>query len=419
MTEVIGAVSRPHVPGSSRVDPLRLVTGLLFGGMFLFSLTHVFEFFIDYPVYELAARRILEGRPLDLYDLARRTSGGFYYPYFFALCFVPLAALGTLTGKLLYFGAFWLSYWRLLTFSLDCAAELVPAAAEQRNRALLAVGVTVAAINPLNDVFISANLGLPLAAMVVQAWIWRDRRPAWAGGLLGAAIAMKVYPVIILGWFIWARQWRAAGATLVAFGVFYLCPLLFYGPQVGILLLRHQAVVLGRYGSHYPYDSLAFQNLSGTLMRWGSLAGQPVESIFRVSTIAATVATIAFYLPSFLRPAAALDRDFRLRMFALTLALVPVIVPVSWYNMALFYLPVLAILLAGALTAGDRVAGGVVAAFFAGFTLIGRDILGRPLTERLQLAGIPFLTAAAVVGLYLIRLVRADRDQFRLIPRPD
>jgi alpha-1,2-mannosyltransferase len=419
MTEVFGAISRPDETGSSRVDPLRVVTALLFAGMVLFSMTHVFEFFIDYPVYELAGRRVLEGRPLELYDLARTTSGGFYYPYFFALCFAPLAALGTLPGKLLYFAVFWLCYWRLLTFSLDCAAELVPAAAEHRNRALLAVGVTVAAINPLNDVFISANLGLPLAAMVVQAWIWRDRRPAWAGGLLGAAIAMKVYPVIILGWFIWARHWRAAAAAIIVFGVLYLCPLLFYGPQVGLLLLRNQAAVLERYGSHYPYDSLAFQNLSGTLMRWGSMAGLPPSAIFRVVTKAAAVAMIAFYLPSFLRPSDTLDRDFRLRMFVLTLALVPVIVPVSWYNMALFYLPLLAIFLACVLTAGDRVAAWVVAAFFAGFTLIGRDVVGRPLTERLQLAGIPFLTAATVVGLFLIRLVRANRDKFRLIPRPD
>jgi hypothetical protein len=418
MSEVLGAVSRWNAFRSSRVNPLRLATGLLFGGLILFSLTHVFEFYVDYPVYELAAQRVLAGHPLDLYDLARRTSGGFYYPYFFALCFTPFAALGTLPGKLLYFATFWLCYWRLLTFSLDVAAELVPAAAERRNRALLALGVTIAAINPLNDVFISANLGLPLAAMVVQAWIWRDRRPVWAGVLLGAAIAMKVYPVIILGWFIWARHWRVVAASIVSFVVFYLCPLVFYGPGVGILLLRNQAAVLGRYGSHYPYDSLAFQNLDGALMRWGSMVGLAPASVFRASTIAAVVAVVAFFLPSFLRPPEAPDRDFRLRMFVLTLALVPVIVPVSWYNMALFYLPVLAIFLARALTAGDRVAGWVVAAFFAGFTLIGRDVVGRPLTERLQFAGIPFLAAAAVVGLFLIRLVRQDGGMVRPGPRP-
>jgi len=238
--EVVG----PGQSGLSRVptlDRVRLASLLLFGGLFLFTLTHVFAHFIDYPVYQLAARRVIEGRPLDLYDLSRQTPGGYYYPYFLALCFIPFVAVGDLPGRLLFFLAFWVSYWRLLTFSIDAAVSLVPAAGDRRSRTLLAAGVTIAAINPLNDAFMNANIGLLLAAMAVQAWTWRERRPLWSGLVLGAAIAFKLYPVILLGWFIWARHWRATIAA-VAFAVaFHLVPLLPYGHEVGIQLLSNQA----------------------------------------------------------------------------------------------------------------------------------------------------------------------------------
>jgi hypothetical protein len=412
-----GDVVAPTQPGLSHspaTDRLRLASGLLFGGLFLFSLTHVFAHFIDYPVYQLAARRLLEGRPLELYDLTRQSPGGYYYPYFFALCFTPFVLAGDLPGKLLFFLLFWLSYWRLLTFSIGAAVKLVPAADDRRSRTLLAAGVTIAAINPLNDAFMNANIGLPLAAMAVQAWVWRTRRPVWSGLLLGAAIAFKLYPVILLGWFIWARHWRAAAAGVAFAAAFYFSPLLWYGQPVGAQLLSNQAEMLGRFGTHWHYDSLAFQNLHGTLIRWGTVAGIAGGSIFRVSTVGASIAIILFYLPSFLQPPATLDEDFRLRMFALALALVPIIVPVSWYNMALFYLPVLAILLAGALAEADQAAAWAVAAFFIGFTLTGRDVVGRALNDRLEFAGVPFLTAAALVGLFVARLMRRHRPMFRL-----
>ena len=412
-----GDVVTTKEPGASLAsepDRLRVASGLLFGGLFLFSLTHVFSHFIDYPVYQLAARRVLEGRPLELYDLTRQIPGGYYYPYFFALCFTPFVVVGDLPGKLLFFMLFWMSYWRLLTFSVDAAVKLVPAADGRRTRMLLAAGVTIAAINPLNDAFMNANIGLPLAAMAVQAWAWRARRPFWSGVLLGVAIVFKLYPVVLLGWFIWARHWRAALAAIAVAVVGYLSPLLVYGRAIGQQLLSDQAAMLGHFGTHWRYDSLAFQNLDATLMRWGTAAGLAGGTIFWVSTLGASVAIIAFYLPSFLRPPEALDPDFRLRMFALTLALVPIVVPVSWYNMALFYLPVIAILLAGALAGGDRAAGWVVVAFFVGFTLTGRDVVGRTLNDRLEFAGVPFLTAAALVGLFVARLVRRHGSMFRL-----
>jgi glycosyl transferase family 87 len=410
--------AEPGAQPAAAVDGLRMVTGLLFGGLFLFSLTHVFAHFIDYPVYHLAARRVLEGRPLELYDLARQSPGGYYYPYFFALCFTPFVLVGDLPGKLLFFLLFWLSYWRLLRFSVDTAVELVPAAEDKRIRLLLAAGVTIAAVNPLNDAFMNANIGLPLAAMAVQAWAWRARRPVWSGVLLGVAIVFKLYPAIVLGWFIWARHWRAALTAIAVMGICYLSPLLIYGPEIGLQILSNQAGMLGRFGIHWRYDSLAFQNLHATLMRWGSIAGVGGGLIFRVSMLGAALAIIAFYLPSFLRPPSALGQEFRLRMFALTLALVPIVVPVSWYNMALFYLPIIAILLGGALAGGDWAAGGAVALFFAGFTLTGRDVVGRALNDRLEFAGVPFLSAAILVGLFAARLVRRHGPMFRLAPRP-
>jgi hypothetical protein len=58
------------------------------------GISHIGKHFIDYPVYETAALKVLKGDLNNLYDVNRNSPGGYYYPYFFAMMFIPFAAMG-------------------------------------------------------------------------------------------------------------------------------------------------------------------------------------------------------------------------------------------------------------------------------------------------------------------------------------
>jgi len=85
-------------------------------------------------------------------------------------------------------------------------------------RRSLRVGLMVA-LSPalLLTAYINWDL-LAVALSALAVFAWASRRPAWAGVLLGLAIAAKFYPLLFLGPFVLlcvrAGQWRAMGRLL-------------------------------------------------------------------------------------------------------------------------------------------------------------------------------------------------------------
>ena len=68
-------------------------------------------------------------------------------------------------------------------------------------------------------IFDMYDLGQPnlvlLALMLYGFWLLREARP-WMGGCMFAlATAIKVFPVAVLPYLLWRRQWKAAASTLV------------------------------------------------------------------------------------------------------------------------------------------------------------------------------------------------------------
>ncbi len=77
------------------------------------------------------------------------------------------------------------------------------------------VGV-VAIVPSLVMTALSANAYAFLIPALGAAWWLRDRRPALAGALVAAAIAVKLSPVSLVVWLGVTRRWRALGAVVVA-----------------------------------------------------------------------------------------------------------------------------------------------------------------------------------------------------------
>ena len=83
-------------------------------------------------------------------------------------------------------------------------------------------------------VFDMFDLGQPnlvlLALMLYGFWLLRDHRNWMAGSMFALATAIKVFPVAVLPYLVWRRQWAAAASMLVFIGVFlFVVPAPFRG----------------------------------------------------------------------------------------------------------------------------------------------------------------------------------------------
>jgi hypothetical protein len=78
------------------------------------------------------------------------------------------------------------------------------------------------------------DLGQPnlvlLALMLYGFWLLRDHRYWMAGSMFALATAIKVFPVAVLPYLVWRRQWAAAASMLVLTGLFlFVLPAPFRG----------------------------------------------------------------------------------------------------------------------------------------------------------------------------------------------
>ena len=73
-------------------------------------------------------------------------------------------------------------------------------------------------------VFDMFDLGQPnlvlLALMLYGFWLLQHERPWMAGSLFALATAIKIFPVAVLPYLVWRRQWAALASMLVFLGVF-------------------------------------------------------------------------------------------------------------------------------------------------------------------------------------------------------
>jgi hypothetical protein len=59
-----------------------------------------------------------------------------------------------------------------------------------------------------------------LAIMLYGFWLLQHARPWMAGSMFALATAIKVFPVAVLPYLVWRREWKATAGTLVFLGLF-------------------------------------------------------------------------------------------------------------------------------------------------------------------------------------------------------
>jgi hypothetical protein len=85
----------------------------------------------------------------------------------------------------------------------------------------LAALPSIVAISFIYDMF---DLGQPnlvlLALMLLGFWLLQNNRPWSSGSLFALATAIKVFPVAVLPYLVWRRQWASAASTMIFLAVF-------------------------------------------------------------------------------------------------------------------------------------------------------------------------------------------------------
>jgi hypothetical protein len=104
-------------------------------------------------------------------------------------------------------------------------------------------------------------------------YLYFVRPSRWAAFFLGAAIAYKIYPVVLVVLFVADRRWRdvaltfAAATGLLAVGTFVLGMLSGYGPA-GVLSAWRETL----FGGHVVYSGKLYASQHGHSI-WGALVG--------------------------------------------------------------------------------------------------------------------------------------------------
>jgi Glycosyltransferase family 87 len=186
----------------------------------------------DYPLWYWAGQQVLHG--LNLYPSDPNTPFEFIYPPLPAVLLAIPAWFGKIPLYLCLSLLNAVAWWMTGQFS-----NAMTGSGRTPGPWLFALPSFVT-ITFIFDMF---DLGQPnlmlLALMLYGFWLIREARPWFAGSMFALATAIKVFPVAVLPYLVWRRQWKAVASTLVFLVVFlFVLPAPFRGFEHNVTELK-------------------------------------------------------------------------------------------------------------------------------------------------------------------------------------
>lgn len=268
----------------------------------------------DFGAYYFAAARLSHGAPLYP-QLARPFALGelglFLYPPPVAVAFIPFTGLPVETASIL-----WAAL--LVAVAAVVLVALVRSLPAERRPFAAALLLLFA---PLQLELGNGNLTLVTLALALAAWRWRSRALV-SGGLLAAALLLKLMPALLLVFYARAGRWRAAAfaALLLA-----LLPLATW-PWLGAAWLDYARLALA-LASGPPTASDTHDMLPSALTAGAARAFLPGLAL-----------ALAFFAAEVVRR----DASRAGLAFALSLAAAPLLAPFVFYTYLVLALPLAA-----------------------------------------------------------------------------
>jgi hypothetical protein len=327
----------------------------------------------DFTVDTAAGQAVLDGS--DIYQ-AHNIRGWYYiYPPLFAVLMAPFALLPTFWAALAWYGLSVV----LIAWTVKMCVSLVKDALHVKGDPL-----ALLALPPLLVLFplmsaLARGQTTPIllwlvTAGLVYAWKGQNVRGAicFAGGIL-----LKVFPAVLLAYFVWRRRWRFVAATLAATAVgAFIIPAAVYGWHRNIDYLKAWGNTIGKpaleaeseradnplYGQLLNSQLPRNQSLSAVLTR---LTGNPGARWIGMA-VGAIMAAVILLLGQRAKS------SNEIHVLSAAVAWMLLIPPVSWAHYFMLLLLPLTTLVAVAVAAMDnaiRHAAVVALAWFAILTL--------------------------------------------------
>ncbi|MBI3751270.1 MAG: DUF2029 domain-containing protein [Chloroflexi bacterium] len=211
------------------LPPLALLVLALFVGLACWAAAQAGTLGFDYLSYDSAVRRFLAGGVL--YDQHFQTTGPFglfYYPPPFVLLAIPLTLLPPDVDA-------WLAAIALTAVFL-VAVAILPVSTRVRWLVILLGGLSW----PLVYAIKLGQVGPILLLTFAIGWRWMDR-PNRLGFATAVGAAIKLQPLVVLGWALVTGRRRAVVVGLAAFLVLAVAGTVIAGPsawadQLGLLV---------------------------------------------------------------------------------------------------------------------------------------------------------------------------------------
>jgi hypothetical protein len=180
------------------------------------------------------------------------------------------------------------------------------------------------------------QLNLVLLMLITAAWA-ADRRghPWWAGALIGAATAVKLFPGFIAIYWLTRRQWRPLFAATLAFATLTAVTGLVLGPNALVSYVNKALPALRPSWSAWGNLSVS----SVWLKLFDPAATEYIDPLFRSTTLAwlAVCLSSAAIIVTLIRSTLRTDADLG---FVLTIMAMLLVSPVTWsHYLVLLLLP--------------------------------------------------------------------------------
>lgn len=183
----------------------------------------------DYPLWWRTGVAFYSHQPLygPAFDWASQQRGGmeFLYSPFAAMVFAPFAALGKVPLYISLILAITAGWYFTLTLTLRALRISRPSP-------VLIIVPSLLLLEPIIGCFDLGQPNLTLLALCLAA-LWLDYKgKGWLGGsLLGAAVAFKLFPILIAPYLAVRRRWTALALGAISFLVcFFALPAVVRGP---------------------------------------------------------------------------------------------------------------------------------------------------------------------------------------------
>ena len=197
----------------------------------------------DFTVDTAAGQAVLNGT--DIYQ-AHNIRGWYYiYPPLFAILMVPFACVSTIWAAL----AWYVLSVVLVALTVKLCVRLVTDALQFSGDPLWLYALPpVLVLFPLMSALARGQTSPLLLWLVTAGLFYGWKRQDWRGGIcLAGGILLKVFPIVLLAYFVWRKRWRFVLVTLIAttIGAFVI-PGAVFGWQRNNNYLREWLDVIGK-----------------------------------------------------------------------------------------------------------------------------------------------------------------------------